>query len=325
MLGGLVGVAGLALSGCHVAVPRAYALPGTPTAGPRPSADFTVDGKLAYVKRGDIWRWSGGRAEQVTRGNAYEGPAWSPDGTMLAVSFMGENHSDIVVLGESGARLRQLTHNFSNVSIKAQAWGRKPAWSPDGGSVAYVSDQGALDAAGERTLDMSLFLIDADGGTPRKLVVQLPYSGGLDWPTWSLDGTRIAYAAFDSAPSQIQVYNLSTRQWRNITSHPEGAYDPAWSPDGRWIAYVVRERGRHDINVMRADGTESVRVTDTGANRAPAWSPDGQLLAYVTNVAGSFEIAVLRLALGEGVAASEPRQLTRGENVEAPSGLSWAR
>jgi len=322
---GLLAASGLLLPGCRGAVPRALALPSTPTAGLRPEADFAVEGKIAYVKGGDVWRWSGGRSQQITRGNAYEGPAWSPDGTLLAASYMGENHSDVVVLTETGVRVRQLTHNFSSVSVKAQAWGRKPAWSPDGRRVAYISDQGPLDAFGNKTLDMSLFLVNADGTDLRKLLVQRPFTGGLDWPTWSADGIRIAYTVFDAAPSQIQVYNLTTGEWRNLTNHPEGAYDPAWSPDGRWIAYTVRENGRHDVHVMRSDGSVSTRITDTGANVAPAWSPDGQLLAYLSNVGGYFDVFVVRLRLADDTAASEPRQLTRGENVEAQSGLSWSR
>ena len=318
----LVAASGLPLLGCGQAVSRAAAQPVGLPSDQRLAID-SVEGKIAFVKNGDIWRWSSGKTHQVTRGNHYEGPAWSPDGTRLAASFMGENHSEIVIITEAGARVRQLTRNFSTASIKHQAWGRKPAWSPDGRRVAFVSDQGPL-VNGVKTLDMSLFVVGTDGSNLSRLMVQKPGTGGLDWPTWSADGIRIAYTAFDSEPSQIQVYNLSTGEWRNLTAHPEGAYDPAWSPDGKWIAYVVRERGRHDVYVMRADGTEPVRVTDTGVNRAPAWSPDGQLLAYLANTGGCFDLFVVRLGFAEGIMVSEPRQLTRGEGVEATSGLSWA-
>lgn len=322
--GSLVGALGLLAAGCKGVVPRALAEPSTPGAVQRPSSSFDVAGKIAYVKRGDVWVWEDGKARQVTRGNHYDGPAWSPDGTAIAASLLGENHSDVVLLDEHGNRTRQLTRHLSNASIKDQAWGRKPAWSPDGLRIAYISDQGPV-VNGLKQLDMSLFVVDAGGGTPRKLMVQSPFSGGLDWPTWSSNGVRIAYTAFDSGPSQIQVYNLNTREWRNLTDHPGGAYDPAWSPDGKWIAYTVREQGKHDLYVMAADGTAATRITETGANRAPCWSPGGDLLAYVSLVGDSFEIVVVSLGFGDVVVASPSRQLTRGEGVDAAAGLSWVR
>jgi Tol biopolymer transport system component len=67
-------------------------------------------------------------------------------------------------------------------------------------------------------------------------------------------------------------------------SSPEGLFfqiDPAWSPDGRTIAFVSRRDGRSHIYVMRADGTGLRRVTDSRANdESPTWSPDGRRIAF---------------------------------------------
>lgn len=316
------GAAGLALAGCQ-SVPRAGAAAAQPAPANQPLGEIAVAGRILYTKRGDVWRWSDGKSQQITRGNRYEGPAYSPDGKKIAVSFLGQNHSDVVIVNEAGQRLSQVTNNLSNQSIKAQSWGRKPAWSPDGARLAYISDQGPL--SGEiKSLDMSLFVIDADGTDLRKYLVEKPWSGGLDWPTWSPDGKRIAYVTFDSGPSQIQVYNVTTNEWKTLTDHAEGAYDPAYSPNGDYIAYAVREKGKNEIYVMQADGSDPVKLTDTGANRAPCWSPDGQFLAYVSSVSGPFEILAAKVSLGARVSLGETRQLTHGEEVEAPSGISWA-
>jgi TolB protein len=305
------------LAGCQ-AVPRALAQPGL-----LPLAELVVSGRIVYVKRGDIWRWSSDKTQQVTRGNRYEGASYSPSSKQIAASFMGVNHSDVVIVSETGQLVAQVTKNLSNQSVKAQAWGRKPVWSPDGARLAYISDQGPM--TGEmKSLDMSLFVIDADGSDLHKLIVEKPFSGGVDWPTWSPDGKRIAYVAFDSGPSQIQVYNTTTSEWKTLTNHAEGAYDPAFSPDGNYIAYAVRENGKNDIYLMRADGTEPVRLTDSGANRAPCWSPDGQLLAYVSDQSGTFEIVVAKVNSSDRLSLGDTRQLTKGEDVEAASGISWA-
>lgn len=319
----------LALAGCAGAVPRAQAEPvGTPTAsgspvaaslatGPRPSGDFEIPGKIAYVKAGDILAWSAGKSRQVTRGNAYQGPAWSSDGTRLAASFMGENHSEIVILTEEGQKVRQVTHNFSNISISDQSWGRKPVWSPDDLQIAYVSDQGPI--------DMSLFIVDVDGTGQHRVVTQKLYSGGLDWPTWSKDGIRIAYTEFDSGMAQIQVCNLSTDTWKTLTEHVEGCYAPDYSPDGQHIAYTVREKGKHEIYVMDADGANPAKLTEGGMNTTPVWSPDGQLISYLASSNDCFDIMVMKVDVTGAPIASVPKAITHGEYVESPSGLSWTR
>jgi TolB protein len=67
-------------------------------------------------------------------------------------------------------------------------------------------------------------------------------------------------------------------------SSPEGLFfqiDPAWSPDGRTIAFVSRQDGRSHIYVMRADGTGTRRVTDsTSDDDGPTWSPDGRRIVF---------------------------------------------
>ena len=66
---------------------------------------------------------------------------------------------------------------------------------------------------------------------------------------------------------------------------PEGGYSPAWSPDGRRIAFVVRGEGDETrIHVINADGSGWMDVTDHPrySDREPVWSPDGKRLAFVS-------------------------------------------
>jgi TolB protein len=289
---------------------------GTPVAEPRPQQPSTIQGKILYVKRGDLWVYAGGQQKQLTTGTRYEGPAWSPDGALIAASVVGENHSDLVVLTSAGARVRQLTRNLSNVSIQNQAWARKPAWSPSGQQIAFITDQGYV--------DMSLTVIPSDGGTAHKLVVHQIGGGGTDWPSWEPDGTHIAFADFSERRSRIYTYNVDNTTYGPLADFADGAFDPAWSPDGRWMAFTGRDGKQSDVYVMRADGSSPVRVTENGAGRSPAWSPDGEMLAFISVANGALDIAVIRLSLGATISASTPRPLTNGEAIEGPSGLSWS-
>jgi TolB protein len=165
--------------------------------------------------------------------------------------------------------------------------------------------------------------------------------GGLDMPGFSPDGKRLVLVSYrgPGLRSQIWSYTLPSGPLRQLTETPEGAYDPAWSPDGARIAYAARSRGRHDLWVMGADGTDARQITENGASRCPCWSPDGQHLAYVSGQAGRFELWVApappapsAAAASEPVsprvpepAASAARQLSRGAQIDPVSGLTWTR
>jgi len=77
---------------------------------------------------------------------------------------------------------------------------------------------------------------------------------------------------------------------------PEGAFfqvDPAWSPDGRSIAFASRRYGTSDLFVMDADGRNTRRLTSKGTNETqPTWSPDGRLIAFAQESSG--DIALVR-------------------------------
>ena len=70
---------------------------------------------------------------------------------------------------------------------------------------------------------------------------------------------------------------------------------PAWSPDGKRIAYVSNRAGNRDIWIMNADGTHRQNVTRTAADEwTPAWSPDGASIAFASNRDGNWELYVAK-------------------------------
>jgi TolB protein len=306
----VVGCGGMALSS------RAEAVDVQPPMAQRLNVAPRVKGRIAYVSAGQVWEWSDGATHPLTPGGQrLEGASYSPDGKLIAVSEVGENHSDVLVLDARGARLRQLTRNWSNVSVQDSAWGRKPVWSPDGDRIAYVTDLGRN--------DMSLWVVPAGGGQARAVYRLGIGSAGLDWPSWSPDGKKIAFTSYPPGfyqPPQIFVLTLATGAVAQITEVKSGAFDPAWSPDGTRVAFVGRVDGQTNVMVMSAEGKDVLQVSGGRLDRAPAWSPDGTELAYLAHGAGGYDLWAIRL---QGAAASEPKQLTSGKVADAISGASW--
>ena len=69
-----------------------------------------------------------------------------------------------------------------------------------------------------------------------------------------------------------------------LTNSPADERDPAWSPDGRTIAFVSDRSGNGDIYTMRRDSTDVRRLTRAAEpDSGPAWSPDGRSLAFESN------------------------------------------
>lgn len=187
-------------------------------------------------------------------------PAWSPDGTQLAVVTHWAGSSGILVMQPDGSGAHMLTNDGND---------RDPAWSPDGTKVAFAN-QGQL------------YLVQADGSHRAQLTFDL----GDRWvahPTWSPDGTEIAYQTSVENGVVIEVDDLATGKEKVVTD-PTG-YDgsPAWSPDGSQIAFSTHTSGSA-IAVMNPDGSNVKQLTQGSSyDDSPAWSPDGTQIAFQRN------------------------------------------
>ena len=203
-------------------------------------------------------------------------------------------------------------------------------WSPDGGRIAYAVYRSSDGPA-------EVFVVDADGGQ-RSLTREW---GLRDVPVWSPDGRRIAFLrnpcdrALHEAcvgTTGIYVMNADGSGRRRLArgakvpgdwpGQPQGypGPPPAWSPDGRRIAFVSDRDGNFEIYVMKADGSGQRNLTrDAASDGDPVWSPDGRRIAFVRHRDDHDEIYVVN-ADGTGQSL-----LARGANpVWSPDGRTIA-
>lgn len=303
----------LVLSAC--AMPSSAALP---VAQVLPlDGGATIAGKILFQSAGNLWFWSDGRTRALTSGGTWRQPQWSPDGAEIAYVYQSKNFSDIFIMKADGSENHRLTRSQST-SLSDNDWSFRPTWSPDGSQIAYVSDSDSYNP--------TVRLINRDGTGRRQINFGGALTDAADALSWSPDGTRLAITAFNQTTSQIVLVEIGRGNVQVATESSNGAIDPAWSPDGSALAYGVRDTARMEIRLRRLDGSPEVEVTRGSLSRAPTWSPAGNQLAYLSSRGGSFELYVVDVVSdASGMSVKNERQLTRDLNIDAPSGLSWAR
>ena len=149
------------------------------------------------------------------------------------------------------------------------------------GKIAFNSNVETCDAPG---CAHSIFSVDPDGSAFGNL------AAFGETPSWSADGTRLAYASTRGGAAVFVREPDGTRL--RLTDNGPFVFDgqPSWSPDGSRIAFVSSRTGVFEIYVMSADGSEQTRVTDSRADglgldsTQPAWSPDGSRIAFTRNI-----------------------------------------
>ena len=186
-----------------------------------------------------------------------------------------------IVVRESDGTERQVA--------SADAIPGDPAWSPDGRRIAYSGyDHCPVDSAVE--CHAEIYVINADGSAPTRLT-KLESVGDSYAPSWTPDGTRLAFTTWSAATRTSRVYAVGTTgaDAPAPLASLEGIA-PAWSPDGRRLAFAADDHGRYAIFVANADGSAPVRLTnpsgvegDAANDFQPTWSPDGSRLAFTRN------------------------------------------
>ncbi len=249
--------------------------------------------------------------QDITRIRLVSDPQISPDGRRVAfvVTTLSEEKdqylSQIWMVETAGGEPRRFTAGPKRDTA--------PRWSPDGTRLAFISER-------DRQPKAQLYVMPADGGEPTRLT---DLKHGVADPVWSPDGTHLACIArvggwqepereeerqeskparvitalkyqangegfiYDRRP-HIFVIAVDGGEARQLTEGDFADADPAWSPDGRLLAFTsARHADRDydnasDIWVVPIQGGEPRRVTDTaGPVGQPTFSPDGRTIAYL--------------------------------------------
>ncbi len=189
------------------------------------------------------------------RGYGY--PRLSPDGAQLAHTVARGMSGDVWIYDiVRGVRRRMTTEGVSHEA---------PVWSHDGKWLAFGSSRhGSV---------MNLYRIAADGsGEPERLTVS---DRDQYTSSWSPEGVL----AFVQDDENIWVLPSGGKPRPFLKSRFEELY-PAFSPDGKWLAYMSNESGREEVYVRPYPGPDPATPISSGGGWAPAWSHDGRELFY---------------------------------------------
>lgn len=221
-------------------------------------------------------------------------PRYSEDGKTIAfVRTSTDSAEDLFSIPSSGGTATQLT--FDKARIDGLSW------SEDGESIIFASG---------RTGGSSIWRIPAEGGAEVDVGLRAEeYIAGLDIAP---HGDRMAYAtnSFDTNIWKMDLTNRGTRatDMRPLITSTRIDWSPAYSRDGKKIAFISTRSGNFEIWTCDGDGSNAQQITNLGGPivDSPAWSPDGEWITFSATTNASAQINVVSADGGA------PRTLTSG-------------
>jgi len=291
-------------------------------AGPQLSPDaqwvaYTVNATSLNEDKTEqrIWMvpFAGGDAISLTAEGVSSGhPRWSPDGKYLAfLSARHEGKTQVWLLNRTGGEAQQLTETPQAVDSFV--------WSPDGKRLCLILRDAMseeLEAAKEKEREKEGVDEKSKDGKERKHKARKPWV--IDRLQFKVD--EVGY--LDHRRTHLYTFDLATKSLTQITSGDYDDSDPAWSPDGKQLAFTSNRTSDPDRNYDSDIWTVSADNADKGAHlkqistnpgedHSPAWSPDGKWIAYVTRTEPKlFEYATKHLAISPA-GGGEAKVLTR--------------
>tara|TARA_R110001606_G_scaffold4636_1_gene21817 strand:- start:3015 stop:4289 length:1275 start_codon:yes stop_codon:yes gene_type:complete len=182
------------------------------------------------------------------------------------------------------AQLRDVAHAISD-RIYEQLTGIQGAFST---KIVYVTHNRRAKQP------YQLQYADADGARAQTI---LRSGEPIMSPSWSPDGTRIAYVSFENqGRPNIYIHDLRSGSRRVVTSFSGINGAPSWSPDGQKLAITLSRDGNPEIYSINIDGSGLTRLTnDYGIDTEARWMPDGDSLVFTSSRSGGPQIYKLNI------------------------------
>jgi TolB protein len=239
-------------------------------AGPVPSGKIVFACYINQIDQICIMNADGPERRQLTNfpSTAFY-PSLSPDGQRVYFSSNQSGTFEIYSIDMNGNDLQRLTNGIGSLYA--------PELSPNGERIIFTNNGNGL------------WVMNPDGSNPHAIT----FKDDID-PTWSPDGSMIAFASNRSGQRQLYVANANGKKVEQVTDLKNMGGRSSWSPDGTRLAFYRGPAGDRDIYVINIDGSGLQRLTNGGDNLGPSWSPDGQWIAFTSFRDGNNEIYIVR-------------------------------
>jgi serine/threonine-protein kinase len=241
----------------------------------------------------------------------YANPAFSPDGKRLALQIFDGKRPDIYVYEWERDTLTRLTF--------AGAANTFPVWTPDGQRIVYSSQ--------EKGGTLNLWWIRADGAGDAQRLAVSKYAQAAG--SWRPDGKVLAFRQNNPDTGDdvmtLPVEGDEKSGWRPGEAKPfvNSAFselEPAFSPDGRWLAYQSNESGTFEVYVQPFPVPGGKWQVSTGGGSFPKWSRGGKKLFYRTT--DSKIMVVTYTASGDSFHADKPQLWSPGQFTNLGLGIT---
>ena len=267
-----------------------FSMPQTPSASGEINYDQWAEQGVEAILVGTIKPYPGNRfvvgfeLVDVLRGQLSQGKQkMLKDGHLVSsTSHLLDSRDTVITIKE----FRQYGHRISDI-VYEKLTGERGAFRT---RIAYVL------VNRDREYTHRLMVADYDGFNETEI---LRSKEPLMSPSWSPDGTKLAYASFENKRQQIFIQDIYTQKRTNVSNFPGINSAPRWSHDGKKLALVLSKDGNPDVYVLTLATKQLKRITRNRAiDTEPSWGSDDKSLIFTSERGGKPQIYRVNLVTG---------------------------